>query len=413
LNNRVGLIAALRNSNFRALWIGQLVSQIGDYFAIIAALVMIQQLTGSTLAVGLAALVSALPQLVFGLIGGVFVDRLNRKWVLVISDLLRAAFVLLLLLVQRADQLWILYLTGFLVSTASVFFNPARNALIPNIVSENMLLTANAMIQLTQVIAIVFGSAVAGLTVAGLGFEFAFLFDSLTFFLSAVAITSIQISCSTAYPKKADPRAIREQLIEGLRFIKADNVILIILVITAIATLSLVAVTILAVAYLDRVLGVGAEGLGLLNSVEGLGMVMGGIFIGRYASLAQSRQIASVGMIILGVTIISFALTPSFTLVLLGATIIGVCIVSARSSLATLTQALVSDDKRGRVESAVATVISITTMAAMILAGVLGDLIGIRGVFIAAGMLTLAAGITAMFALREVEARLAKLGLGL
>ena len=134
MRDRAAIVSALRNRNFCALWVGQLISQIGDNFLIVAILFVINALTNSPLAIGTMALVVTLPQLFLGLIGGVFVDRLDRKLVMIVSDVLRALAVLALLFVQRTDQLYILYIVSFVMVTVGLFFNPARNAVIPNIV---------------------------------------------------------------------------------------------------------------------------------------------------------------------------------------------------------------------------------------------------------------------------------------
>jgi len=141
------IMDTLRNRNFLALWIGQLVSQIGDQFATIAVLMLVNNLTDSTLPLAILALSLAIPQIIFGLVGGVCVDRLDRKAVMIISDVIRGLAILTALFIQHASQLYILYLAIFVMATVGAFYYPARNAVIPNIVPDEMLLTANALIQ--------------------------------------------------------------------------------------------------------------------------------------------------------------------------------------------------------------------------------------------------------------------------
>jgi predicted MFS family arabinose efflux permease len=135
-------------------------------------------------------------------------------------------------------------------------------------------------------------------------------------------------------------------------------------------------------------------------------MAIGALLISIYASWARSRQIVSVTMLLLGVGILLFAIAPVYWLVLLGALIVGLCVVSARTTLAAMTQALVPDAQRGRVESAMVTVIGIGTMGALIMAGILGDFVGPRIVFAITGVVVLLAGFASIFALREAEERL-------
>jgi predicted MFS family arabinose efflux permease len=135
-------------------------------------------------------------------------------------------------------------------------------------------------------------------------------------------------------------------------------------------------------------------------------MALGALMISAYASWARSRQIVSVTMIMLGGGILVFAWAPVYWLVLIGALVVGLCVVSARTTLAAMSQALVPDSQRGRVESAMVTVIGIGTMGALIMAGILGDWVGPKSVFAVTGLVVLIAGIVSIFALREAEERL-------
>ena len=403
VHKRFGFVQTLQNSNFRALWLGQLISQVGDSFAILAVLVAVNELTKSTLALGLMVVSVTLPQLFFGLIAGVFVDRLDRKVTMIASDIARGLAILALLTVHTADRIYVFFIVGFVMGTVGAFYNPARNAALPNIVDEELLLPANALTQTGQVMATVFGPALAGLFIGWFGHAFAFIFDSLTFFVSAAAIATISIPFSNAETEKASARVLWNQLGEGLAFIKGHKTILNVLITAAVAMLGLGAITVLAVRYLDEELGIGPTGLGFLNSVQGIGMVAGGVLIGNFAADLQANRIVGVGMIVLGLALASLSVAPNFTLVLAAAFIIGLCMVSARTILATMTQALVPDEKRGRVESALNTLITVATMTSMGLAGLLGDPLGVRLVFFLAGLITAVAGGMAIFTLRHPQ----------
>ncbi len=403
LGDRAAIVSAFRNRDFRALWIGQLLSQIGDSFVIVAILFVINTLTSSPLALGVLAVVATLPQLFLGLIGGVFVDRLDRKRVMIVSDIIRGLAVLVLLFVQRADQLYILYIVSFVMASVGVFFNPARNAIIPNIVSSEALLTANALMQANQIISVILGASMAGVVVGWLGPASAFVFDSCTFAFSAVAIATMTIPPVNSSPGKTSSRVIWNQLVEGLLFIRHSSSLLHVMITTAVATLGFGAIVVLGIIYLKEVLGIGAEGFGFLYAFQGLGVVIGGVVIGRFTSNVRTNRVVGGCMVSLGLAIIAFAVIPSYPLVLVAVAIIGLSIVAARAALATLTQSLVPDEKRGRVESAVTMVIGASTSASMALSGLFGDLIGVQAVFIAAGVITIVAGVAASYTLRGAE----------
>jgi DHA3 family macrolide efflux protein-like MFS transporter len=403
LGDRAVIVTAFRNRNFSALWIGQLLSQIGDNFVIVAILFVINTLTNSPLALGIMALVATLPQLLLGLVGGVFVDRLDRKLVMIVSDVIRGLAVLCLLLVQRADQLYILYIVAFVMATVGLFFNPARNAIIPGIVSDEILLTANALMQANQIIAVILGASIAGLIVGWLGPASAFVFDSFTFAFSAAAVATMTIPSVNSNSDKTNVRVIWNQLVEGLLFIRYSSSLLHAIITTAVATLGFGAIVVLGIIYLDEVLGIGAQGLGFLYAFQGLGVVVGGMMIGNFASRVRTNRIVGGCMVTLGLAIIAFAVAPSYPLVLVAVAIIGLSIVAARAALVTLTQLLVPNEKLGRVESAVTMVIGASTSASMALSGVFGDLIGVQAVFIAAGVITILAGVAASYTLQGAE----------
>jgi len=400
LGDRAAIVNAFRNRDFRALWVGQLLSQIGDNFVIVAILFVISKLTGSPLAIGILALVATLPQVFLGLIGGVFVDRLDRKLVMVISDIVRGLAVLALLLVQRADQLYILYIVSFVMVTVGLFFNPARNAVIPNIVSGEILLTANALIQASQIIAVILGASIAGLLIGWLGPNFAFVFDSFSFAVSAATIAIMNIPPLNPKPGKTESRVIWNQLVEGLLFIKNSFSLRQVMITTGIATVGFGAIMVLGIVYLREELGIGAEGFGFLYAFQGLGVVIGGAIIGRFASNTHTNRVVGGCMAVLGLAIIAFAMAPSYPLVLVAVAIVGLSIVAARAALATLTQRLVPDEKQGRVWSAVNMVIGASSSASMALSGLLGDLIGVQAVFIAAGAVTILSGVAAYYTLQ-------------
>jgi MFS family permease len=408
--NKAGMLTVLSDRDFLALWLSQLISKVGDNFAVVAALVLINELAEKTgLAVVVIAAAMTIPQ-VFALVSGVFVDRFSRKMVMIITDLLRVGIILLPLLVQHSGQLYILYLSAFMVMALGAMFIPARNASIPNMVPEEHLLTANALIQATELVSLIAGASLATLVISLSSTSAAFVVDSITFLVSALFLMAARIPQGRPAAVHSAPRGefrkFWASFVDGLRYIASNKHLLQVMAITTIATLGLSATVLLAAAYFTQLLGISARYVGLLQATEGLGMALGALLISTYASWARSRQIVSLTMIVLGVGILIFALAPVYWLVLIGALVVGLCVVSARTTLAAMTQALVPDSQRGRVESAMVTVIGIGTMGALVIAGILGDLVGPESVFVFTGLVVLSAGIASIFALRGAEQQL-------
>jgi predicted MFS family arabinose efflux permease len=277
-------------------------------------------------------------------------------------------------------------------------------------VPEEHLLTANALVQATELVSLILGSSLATLVIGLASTNAAFVVDSLTFVVSALLLVAARIP--QGKPAFADSAAVGEfrtfwqGFVDGIRYIASNRHLLQLMAITTMATLGLSATVLLAAAFFEELLGIDAEYLGLLQATEGVGMALGAVLISVYASWARSRQIVSVTMIVLGGGILVFALAPVYWLVLVGALVVGLSVVSARTTLAAMTQALVPDLQRGRVESAMVTVIGIGSMGALVMAGILGDVVGPTSVFVFTGIVVLVAGIASIYTLRGPEQQL-------
>ena len=388
------------NRDFTLLWIGQLLSQIGDQCLLIAAITLISNLSRSPLAMLIPALSMAIPQIVFGLVGGVMADRWNRKWVMVVADLLRGLIVLSIILVNTVHQIWILYLAAAGLALVGVFFYPARNAVIPNIVPGDLLLAANSLIQGSYVIALIVGPAIAGAAVE-LWMPAAILFDSATFLVSAIVIAVMKIPRVTPDQCTAgNGNTVWEDMKAGLSFIRRNRALRQVLAITAVATLGIGAIVLLAIPHLkSQVEATGLE-YGIAMSVLGLGSVLGGLMVSRLSQRLSTSTIVGGMLILAGFAIVSFAFAPNYAAVLVSIGVIGMCVVIARGALDTISQALSPDAVRGRVQSAVNMLVVAATAVAEGLSALLGSLIGVQTVFAAAGIVTALAGLVACFVLR-------------
>ena len=398
-----------RSRDFKLLWVGQLLSQIGDQCLLIAAITLISGFSQSPWAMLIPAISIALPQLVFGLVGGVVADRWNRKLTMIGSDLLRGLVVLSILFVNDVQHLWILYLAAGGLALMGVFFYPARNAAIPNIVPPGLLLAANGLIQGSYIIALIIGPLIAGVAV-DLWMPLAIIFDSATFLTSALVIAVINIPAAPAEQQSAaEANTVWEDMKVGLNFIRHNQALSRVLAIMAVATLGIGAVVLLAIPHLEAQLGAGGLEYGIAMSMLGLGSVMGGLMVSRLSRRISTSTIVG-GMLILGgAAIVAFAFAPNYTVVLSSVAVMGVCIVMARGALDTISQSLSPDAVRGRVQSAANLLVVAATAGAEGLAALLGSLLGVQIVFVAAGVVTALAGVAATFALRGA-ARLAGKG---
>ncbi len=395
------------NRDFRLLWVGQLLSQVGDQCLLIAAITLISNLSNSPLAMLIPAISIAIPQLVFGLVGGVMADRWDRKMVMIFSDILRGLIVLSVIAVHRVDQLWILYLAAGGLALVGVFFYPARNATLPNIVPASLLLAANGLIQGSYIVALIVGPIIAGAAVE-LWLPLAIIFDSATFFISAVVIAVMHIPPTVLAPA-AVQNSVWEDMRSGLHFIRRSPALKRVLTVTAIATLGLGAIILLAIPHLKTQLEASGLEYGIAMSMLGLGSVIGGAMVNRLARRISTSTIVGGMLVFAGGAIVAFAFAPNYTVVLASITVIGACIVMARGALDAISQALAPDAMRGRVQSAVNLLVVAATALAEGLSAVLGSLIGVQTVFIAAGLVTAVTGGVAVYVLRDAARQMERL----
>ncbi|MBC7225696.1 MAG: MFS transporter [Thermoflexales bacterium] len=392
----------LGQRDFMLLWVGQLLSQIGDQCLLIAAVTLITHLSSSPLALLIPALSLALPQVLFGLVGGVIADRIDRKWVMIASDLLRALLVLAALLVRTSGDLWILYLAAAGLAMVGAFFYPARNASIPNLVPDDLLLAANGMIQGSYILALVLGPTLAGSIVELWGWPAAIIFDSVTFVVSAVTILLISIPpLRNGESHPASSRTLWQDMRMGLGFIYHSPSLRRVLPVTGVATLGIGAVVLLAIPHLKVQLGAGGLEYGGAMSALGFGSILGGLVATRLSRRFSLHLLVGWMLVLAGGAIVGFAYAPDYLVVLFSVVILGMCIVIARGALDTMVQTLTPDEVRGRVQSAVALIVAAGTALAEGFSAFLGHFLGVQTIFVAAGLVTAAAGLLTLSYLRE------------
>jgi len=381
----VGYIELLRsNRSFRQLWLGQVVSQMGDWFNTIALYTIILNLTGSGRDVGLLLVARFVPSFLFGPLSGVIADRFSRQKIMIVSDLLRAVVVLGFLFVRSANQLWLIYVLTVFQLALSTFFEPAKTAAIPSLVSDRELVPANAISSVTWSVMLTLGAAIGGLITGWFGTDVAFILDAATYLLSAALIASIRVPKrrKRERPKLTLGSALGiTETIEGIRYVKDRPNVLALLLVKPAWGLGGGILTLLAV-FGERVFPVGnspATGIGVLFAARGIGTAVGPIVARRMAGEGQRRMQASIGIsfLIAGLFYILFGSSTSFVfaLIVLGIAHCGGSILWVFSTV--ILQRVVVDTFRGRVFAAELAFMTFTMAASNYVTGELLDRFGI------------------------------------
>lgn len=345
-----------RNHNFRRLWLGQVVSQLGDWLDYVALLALLLQLTGSGTVVAGMLVARFLPTFFMGPLAGVVVDRLDRKWVMVAADLCRGTLVLGLLLIRRPDQVWISYVVVAAVVSLTAFFEPARSASIPNVTARSELIVANTLGAVTWSVSLGLGSALGGLVTAVAGWRAAFVLDAASFFCSAWLIGGIVL------PRRVAVGAARigwaallglNDLVEGARYLRRHPAVAATVLVKAGWSLA-GGVILLHSIFGQRIYpvwGNAAAGIGLLAMARGVGTALGPMAARRLFGTAPARMAGAItaGFYLAGALYIAFAAVRHLplALIVLALAHMGGSTVWVFST--TLLQTLVPDALRGRV----------------------------------------------------------------
>ncbi|HZT34169.1 MAG TPA: MFS transporter [Bryobacteraceae bacterium] len=211
------------NPNFRRLWLAQIVSELGDWFYALSIYNLLLQLTGNAASVGLAVVLQVLPATFIGPTAGVVNDRSSRRRVMIAADLARAAIVLGMLLVRTRGTVWLVYPLLLAETLMAAFFEPARNAVIPNITSAGALLTANTLASVTWSFNLAAGSTLGGLAAVLLGRDAVFVLNSLSFLASAYLISRMRFAephLASAEPLRPRDLADFSPILEGARYVR-------------------------------------------------------------------------------------------------------------------------------------------------------------------------------------------------
>lgn len=317
----VGYFELLRhNPNFCYLWAGQVVSLLGDWFNLIASAILIAELTGSGLAIGLLFTIRMLAPFAVAPIAGICADRYNRKHLLIITDIARAFILFGFLFIQDENDVWLLYTLTTLLFAVSGFFSPARSAILPDVTSARELGTANTLGAATWSVMLAVGAAIGGLTTGLFGSQAAFVIDGLTFFVSAAFLFKVKLPGS----QSAIPETSTRARLPAVRYMLQHPDILFIALHKAAISLLLssgLQIVLIEIAKNYFVLGVGgAISLGMMYCVNGVGSGIGPILARRWTGDRDKQLRGSIifGYLIAIIGIVIMAPLFNFQTVILG-----------------------------------------------------------------------------------------------
>lgn len=390
------MVSILRQRNFGLLWFGQVISMAGDWVLYASLAFYVYDLTGSVLLSGSMMIVSTLPRIFLGSIAGVFVDRWDRRHTMIVADLGRAVVLLSLLAVRSASDMWIVYLAALGDAALAQFFGPAKNALVPRIVTTDELVRANSANSVGEQIGRLAGPALGGFMLTRLGLHSVVIVDVLSFILSAAMIALITLppaltratstgqSAPSGEPGPAGLSGaggaalkVWRELLAGLRLMRANQVVAALFLMWTITSIGEGLLQVLFVPWVSSVLEGTSVTFGWMMTVQAIGSIAGGAILASAGKTRQARRLVALGALGWGVIDLAIFNTASLPLALVLFVLVGIPIAAMVVSFNALIQYEVPDEYRGRVFGALGTAAALAMLSGMAISSAVADRVGI------------------------------------
>ncbi|WP_026881973.1 MFS transporter [Clostridium akagii] len=380
-----------KNKDFMILWLGQNISKLGTTLYDIALMWYMYKKTGSSIALGLSVLCFTVPSVLIAPLAGVFADRLDKKKIIINTDILSGIIMLVFsyfIFVYRYP-VYILYIFMILSSMVTAVFNPSISSSIPVIVKEEDLKDANTLNQMSSQITNILGPVLAGILISFMNIGLLFFINGLSFLICAIIESFIVI------PKviiKTCTNGIASQFKEGLKYIASDKPLLyLVMAGGVIINFFLAPLSIYETILSTKILNVGSTGYGMMNSAISAGALLGALLI--MANVFNDKyKMTVIGLCIEGIAVAFLGLVPNYYVALLSEAILGLGVAMASVGISTLYQTLIPKDKMGRVMALVSTLCSISVPLGTLLGSIIIAYLPLNIILIISGVFIIVTG---------------------
>jgi len=384
----------IKNRNLNLLLSGQLVSQIGDKFYILALSYWVLEETGSPALMGIVLFSTLFPMIIAGFVSGAFIDRYNRKIIIILTDLVRGLVIAGVGLAYYIDKLSlsIILTSQVLLSISSAFFNPAIPSIIPQIVKKRQLAKANSKTQFIAGFSSIAGPILGGMSVAYFGYQFVFLFNSISFFISAFFESFIRLP---KLPRKNETnKSMIGDILAGYQYLMMRKNLLVILFMVAIIHFFVGSIEVIMPVLASGFEGNGPKNLGFLQTFFGLGSVLMALCISIYN--IDQKEVKLLFSSVFGIGVVYFLSGASFGMglhillpFLFYFLLLGAALVLAGTSFQSILQKTVEKEFSGRVFGVVSSVGNVTIPFATLIYGFLLSYFKYKYLLILSGLVLL------------------------
>jgi len=399
-------IGVLHNRSFVFLWLAQLVSQLGDYLLQVALVWFVLQSTDSTVAVGSMIAISLLPTVLLAPLLGVFVDRFNRRTILIISNACQSAIVLLMGLLYTMNHLsyWDILLFLFVLYSMAQLVRPSVNAMVPNIVTMNDLPVANSLLSITLSMTSIVGFSLGGVVILFLGVSFSIYYDFISFVLAVLMLMFVgkrygEISKISGLPAKV---SYAERFHEGLKFISRSNLLKQLAGVAVVINYFGAGINALVAPYVRQNLQGNSAIYGFLLASYSVESIIGFVAVSKANFRNYTGKILFAGAVAFGILalILGIAMTTLATVVLFS--IIGFAFASVNLPISVLLQVKVPNNLRGRVGTVLGAIGAASQPISALISGSIGELMGVGRTFQLYGLVLVLASLIMLYVFREL-----------
>ena len=393
------------NRNFKLLLGGQLVSQVGDKFHMIALAFWVLNTTGSTAKMGAVLAASLIPVVIFGLFSGAVIDRYSRKWIIVVTDVIRGGVLFIFAWLMATGQMnfYIILVLQVVLSINTAFFNPAVPAMIPQIVDKDQLGRANAVHQSVNSFATIGGAALGGIAVSTLGYAWIFVLNGISFLTSAGFESCIKVP---GIIKERAKSSLVSDIKEGYAYLFGRRLLMVVLFLVTIIHFFYGGIEVFMPVIADRISEDGPRTLGLFHAALGGGFLAMSLLLSRLSVAGKEKAALFSSVVAMGIVqMLTWFVARTGELAVLGFAVCiflwGAAVVRASVSYRTLLQTYAENEFGGRVFAAASTIGDATVPAAMIVFGLLLDHIAFSSLLLVSGLALAGLGLISYTYVRE------------
>lgn len=388
------MLSVLRNRNLRLLFVGSLVSGIGDNFQYIALMAMAYKMTNSATVMGTIMICMLVPNVILGLFSGVLVDRVNKKWVMIWGNLVWFFITLIppILNIFGVLQVWHLYLYSVLFGSVLPFYMASSQAILPVLTNPEEYQPMNALFQSSHQIALIIGMSLGGIAMDFFGFEVAYFFDAFTFIFAAL----MQLIIKYKPLSKAITELVSEtkflkswwgEFMEGVRVFIHDKALFILLVASALGMFVYVPLDMLFMPFTKIAFDGGTKLYGIMIALFGVGMLAGSFVMGVIPPIKNRRAWLFWSSALVGLSLTAYAYVRNIPLSCVLILVSGILVTPSNIIVSTIFQERVPEELRGRVFNTRSTLTTALTPLSLVIAGFVADGIGVVATIALLGLL--------------------------